>query len=127
MKAAAAITDYRELARARLPRFLFEYLDGGSYAEVTLRRNSADLDAIALRQVVLRDVSNIDLSTTLFGHTLSMPVALAPVGLTGMYARRGEVQAARAAEAAGVPFCLSTVSVCPLAEVARAVAQPFWF
>lgn len=124
---AAAVTDYREWARRRLPRFLFEYLDGGSYAEVSLRRNSADLEAIVLRQRVLRDVSRIDLSTTLFGQALSMPVALAPVGLTGMYARRGEVQAARAAEAAGVPFCLSTVSVCSLAEVAGAVNHPFWF
>jgi len=123
---AASISDYREVARRRLPRFLFEYLDGGSYDEVTLRQNRIDLDSVALRQRVLRDVSNIDLSTTLFGKRIAMPVVLAPVGLAGMYARRGEVQAARAAEAAGVPFCLSTVSVCPLEEVAGALAQPFW-
>lgn len=123
----ASVTDYRDLARRRLPRFLFDYLDGGSYGEVTLRRNIEDLTAIALRQRVLRDVSAIDLSVRLFGQALAMPVALAPIGLAGMKARRGEVQAARAAEAAGVPFCLSTVSVCPLAEVAAGVAQPFWF
>ena len=126
MKAASAL-DYRELARRKLPHFLFEYIDGGSYAEVTLRRNVEDLERIALRQRVLHDVSTLDLSTELFGQKVTMPVALSPVGLSGMYARRGEVQAARAAEAAGVPFCLSTVSVCPLAEVARGVTKPFWF
>ena len=124
---AASVIDYRELARRRLPKFLFEYIDGGSYAEVTLRRNIADLEAVALRQRVLRDVSNIDLSTTLFGQKLAMPVALAPIGLAGMNARRGEVQAVRAAEAAGIPFTLSTVSACPLAEVARGATKPFWF
>ncbi len=122
-----SISDYRIAARRRLPRFLFDYVDGGSYGEVTLRRNVADLEAVALRQRVLRDVSAIDLSTTLFGQRQAMPVALAPVGLAGMNARRGEVQAARAAQAAGIPFCLSTVSVCPLAEVTAAVAQPIWF
>ena len=126
MKAASAL-DYRELARRRLPAFLFEYIDGGSYAEVTLRRNIADLEAIALRQRVLTDVSTLDLTTELFGQRLALPVALAPIGLAGMNARRGEVQAARAAEAAGVPFCLSTVSACPLDEVARGVEKPFWF
>ena len=123
---AASISDYRELARRRLPRFLFEYIDGGSYAEVTLGRNVADLEAVALRQRVLRDISDIDLSTSLFGQRLAMPVALGPVGLAGLYARRGEVQAARAAEAAGVPLTLSTVSACPLAEVAGAVGTPKW-
>jgi L-lactate dehydrogenase (cytochrome) len=126
MKAICA-SDYREIARRRLPKFLFEYIDGGSYAEVTLRRNAADLQQVELRQRVLRDVSAIDLAVDLFGCRWSMPVVLAPVGLAGMNARRGEVQAARAAEQCGVPFCLSTVSVCPLAEVARATRQPFWF
>jgi L-lactate dehydrogenase (cytochrome) len=123
----ASVTDYRELARRRLPRFLFDYIDGGSFAEVTLRRNIADLERITLRQRVLRDVSSIDLSTTLFGQKLALPVMLAPVGLAGMNARRGEVQAARAAEAKGVPFCLSTVSACALEEVVRGVTKPFWF
>ncbi len=123
----ASVSDYRELARRRLPHFLFEYIDGGSYAEVTLRRNAEDLADIALRQRVLRDVSNIDLGADWFGQSLKMPLALGPIGLAGMNARRGEVQAARAAEAAGVPFCLSTVSACPLQEVAAGTSQPFWF
>ena len=127
MRRAASALDYRELARRRLPPFLFEYIDGGSYAEVTLKRNVIDLEAIALRQRVLTDVSTLDLSTELFGQALSMPVALAPIGLAGMNARRGEVQAARAAKAAGIPFCLSTVSACPLAEVAAATQSAFWF
>jgi L-lactate dehydrogenase (cytochrome) len=127
MRKAASALDYRELARRRLPPFLFEYIDGGSYAEVTLKRNVADLETIALRQRVLTDVSQIDLSTTLFGQKLALPVGLAPIGLAGMNARRGEVQAARAAEAAGVPFTLSTVSACPLDEVAAGVTNPFWF
>ena len=124
---AASVPDFRELARRRLPHFLFEYIDGGSYAEVTLGRNVADLGAIALRQRVLRDVSALDLSTRLFGQDLALPLALAPIGLAGLNARRGECQAARAAQAAGVPFTLSTVGACPIAEVAAATTKPFWF
>ena len=123
----ANIADFREAARRRLPHFLFEYVDGGSYAEETLRRNVADLASIALRQRVLADVAEIDLSAELFGQKLAMPVALAPIGLAGMNARRGETQAVRAAEKAGVPFTLSTVSVCPLGEVRAAASKPFWF
>ena len=123
----AAVGDYRELARRRLPHFLFEYLDGGSYDEITLRRNVEDLRDIALRQRVLRDVSAIDLKCKLFGQDFAMPIGLAPVGLAGMNARRGEVQAAKAAEAARTPFCLSTVSVCGMDEVAGALKRPFWF
>ena len=122
---AASVSDYRALAKARLPHFLFEYLDGGSYDEVTLRRNVEDLQAVALKQRVLRDVSAIDLSTELFGKRLDLPVGLGPVGLSGLYARRGEVQAAKAAAAAGVPFTLSTLSACSIGEVAR--AAPLWF
>ena len=125
MRKAASVGDYRALARARLPHFLFEYLDGGSYDEVTLGRNIDDLRSVALRQRVLRDVSDIDLSTQLFGKSWAMPVGLGPVGLSGLYARRGEVQAARAAAAANVPFALSTLSACSIAEVAR--AAPLWF
>ncbi|HEY6452048.1 MAG TPA: FMN-dependent L-lactate dehydrogenase LldD [Steroidobacteraceae bacterium] len=124
---AAAVSDYRELARRRLPRFLFDYVDGGAGAEVTLRRNVTDLEAVALRQRVLRDVSSLDLRTELFGCAMAMPIVLAPIGMVGLNARRGEVQAARAAERAGVPFCLSTVSTCSVSEVARGVRQPFWF
>lgn len=124
---AASILDFRELARRRLPHFLFEYIDGGSYSETTLFRNIADLQSIELTQRVLRDVSQIDLTTELFGYRQSLPVALAPVGLAGLNARRGEVQAARAAATAGVPFSLSTVSACTLAEVAAGSSTPFWF
>ncbi len=126
MKPAAA-SDYRALAQRRLPHFLFEYIDGGAYTEQTLRANTADLQQVALRQRVLRDVSKLDTTTTLFGQPLSLPVILGPVGLAGMIARRGEVQAAQAAAAAGVPLCLSTVSLCSLAEVANAVRSPPWF
>jgi len=123
----SSTTDFREAARRKLPRFLFDYIDGGAYAERTLARNVSDLADLSLRQRVLKDVSQVDTSTTLFGHYQALPVALAPVGLTGMYARRGECQAAKAAAAKGVPFCLSTVSVCDLAEVSKASPTPIWF
>jgi L-lactate dehydrogenase (cytochrome) len=126
MKAASAL-DYRELARRRLPKFLFEYIDGGSYAETTLQRNVDDLKKIALRQRVMRDVSGLDLSTELFGQKLALPIMLGPIGLAGLNARRGEVQAARAAEAAKIPFTLSTVSACGLDEVATSVQNKIWF
>ena len=125
MGKAASVSDYRALAKARLPHFLFEYLDGGSYDEITLRRNVEDLQRVALRQRVLRDVSDIDLSTELFGQRWAMPVGLGPVGLSGLYARRGECQAALAAAAARVPFTLSTLSACSIGEVAK--AAPLWF
>jgi len=119
--------DFREAARRRLPPFLFHYIDGGAYAEVTLRRNVEDLSHLALRQRVLKAIGEVDISTRLFDQDLTMPVSLAPVGLTGMYARRGEVQAARAATAKGIPFTLSTVSVCPIEEVQSQVDRPIWF
>jgi L-lactate dehydrogenase (cytochrome) len=123
----ASAGDFREAARRRLPRFLFDYIDGAAYSEVTSRRNVEDLAGVALRQRVLNDVSAIDTGTTLFGQRWAMPVGLGPVGLSGMYARRGEVQAMRAASAAEIPLCLSTVSVCSIEEVAAAVAVPPWF
>lgn len=122
----SSANDFREAARRRVPRFLFDYADGGANAEETLRRNVSDLAGVALRQRVLKDVASIDLKTTLFGQEVALPVALGPVGISGMYARRGEVQAAHAAAAAGIPTCLSTVSICSIEEVAR-VADPFWF
>lgn len=125
-RGAASIGDYRALAKARLPHFLFEYLDGGSYDEVSLRRNVEDLRSVALKQRVLRDVSSIDLGTELFGKCWALPVGLGPVGLAGLYARRGEVQAVRAAAAAHVPFTLSTVGACSLREVAASGHVP-WF
>lgn len=123
----ASLEGYRELARRKLPRFLFNYIEGGSFAGTTLARNVDDLRQVELRQRVLRDVSSVDLSVSLFGEDFALPVGLGPVGLAGMCARRGEAQAIRAAQAAGAPFCLSTVSLCPLEEVAQAAGRPFWF
>lgn len=123
----SASTDYRAAAQRRLPPFLFHYIDGGAYAEHTLRRNVDDLSEVELRQRVLKDMSQLDLRTELFGETLSMPVTLAPVGLCGMFARRGEIQAARAADAHGIPFTLSSVSVCAIEEVAPVMKRPMWF
>ena len=123
----SSATDYREAARRRLPPFLFQYIDGGSYAEQTMRRNITDLADISLRQRILKNVSGLTTGTELFGRKLNIPAVLAPVGLTGMYARRGEVQAARAAARKGIPFTLSTVSVCPIEEVQGRSPVPIWF
>ncbi|MFM2586979.1 FMN-dependent L-lactate dehydrogenase LldD [Vibrio sp. TBV020] len=123
----SASTDYRAAAKSKLPPFLFHYIDGGSYGEHTLRKNTEDLADIALKQRVLNNMEDLNLETEIFGEKLSMPIALAPVGLTGMYARRGEVQAAKAAENKGIPFTMSTVSVCPIEEVAPAIERPMWF
>lgn len=123
----SASTDYREAARRKLPRFLFDYLDGGAYAEYTLRRNVEDLAGIALRQRVLKNVADLSLETQWFDETISMPVGLGPVGLGGMYRRRGERQAAAAACKARIPYVLSTVSVCSLKEVVDSCGQPIWF
>jgi L-lactate dehydrogenase (cytochrome) len=123
----ANTADDRELARRKLPHMLFEYVDGGSYDQVTLRRNVEDMAAIALRQRVMVDVSNLDTATTLFGQTFSMPVVLSPVGFSGMFAKRGEVQAARAAEAAGLTLALSSLSICPMEEVRAGVKNPIWY
>ncbi|MBA3812313.1 MAG: L-lactate dehydrogenase [Caulobacteraceae bacterium] len=122
----ACVADYRDAARRRLPRVLFDYIDGGAYGETTLAANVEDLRRLTLRQRVLRDVSQLSTTTEIFGQALSMPVVLAPIGLAGLYARRGEVQAARAARAAEVPFALSTMGVCDLEEVAGAATPP-WF
>jgi L-lactate dehydrogenase (cytochrome) len=127
MGVIANCVDERLAARRALPRMLFDYIDGGAYDEVTLRRNVDDLRAIALRQRVMRDVSSLDTTIELFGQAWSMPVGLGPVGFSGMFAHRGERQAARAAEAAGVPYTLSTLSICPLEEVRAAVASPIWY
>lgn len=119
--------DYRKRARARLPKFLFDYLDGGATDEQTLRANETDWHKIILRQRVLIDVDQIDTATTIVGESCAMPVVLAPLGLAGMMARRGEVLAARSAEAAGIPFTLSTVGICPMEEVQAAVSRATWF
>jgi L-lactate dehydrogenase (cytochrome) len=123
----SSASDYREAARRKLPRFLFDYIDGGAYAEHTLRANSADLADVSLRQRILKNVEALSLETTLFDQRLSMPIVLAPVGLTGIFARRGEVQAVKAAENKGIPLCLSTVSVCSIEEVRANTRQPIWF
>jgi L-lactate dehydrogenase (cytochrome) len=125
--APATVLDYRELARRRLPRQLFDYLDGGAYEEATMRANVSDLERVLLRQVVMRDVSVRDQRVEVLGQSLAFPVILAPVGLGGMLARRAEVQAARAAESAGVPFVESTVSLCSIEEVAGNTQRPPWF
>ena len=106
---------------------MFDYIDGGAYEEATLAANTADLEAISLRQRVMRDVSNRSMGTTVLGERLELPVILAPVGLAGMFAARAEVQAARAAERAGVSFVESTVSICSVEEVAQATERPPWF
>ena len=123
----SSASDYRKAAQAKLPPFLFHYIDGGSYNEHTLRRNCEDLSSIALKQRVLKNMSDIDITTKVFGESFALPIALSPVGLTGMYSKRGEVQAALAAEQKGIPFTMSTVSVCPIEEVAPKLKRPMWF
>src|SRR3954449_9070831 len=125
--APATVNDYRELARRKLPRQLFDYVDGGAYEETTMRANVSDLRDVLLRQVVMRDVSVRDPRVEVLGQRLAMPVILAPVGLGGMFAPRAEVQAARASEATGVPFIESTVSICSIEEVAKATTKSPWF
>jgi len=122
----SAPTDYRAAARRRLPRFLFDYIDGGAVTENTMKNNAEALQTIALRQRVLQGVGAPTLETEILGSRWAMPIALGPVGATGMYARRGEVQAARAAAATGIPYTLSTVSVCPIEEVARGASGELW-
>jgi L-lactate dehydrogenase (cytochrome) len=121
------VADYRLRARRKLPHFLFDYLDGGANDERTAARNEADFGDFRLKQRVMHDVSDVDTSTTLAGDAAALPVALAPVGMAGMYARRGEVQGARAAERAGIPFTTSTVGICPVEEIQSATHRPFWF
>ena len=123
----ATALDYRELARRRLPRQMFDYIDGGAYEEMTMAANVAELRRILLRQVVMRDVSVRDQGCEVVGQALSMPVILGPVGLAGMFATRAEVQAARAASEEGVAFVESTVSICGIEEVAGATERPPWF
>jgi L-lactate dehydrogenase (cytochrome) len=121
------IADLRELARRRIPRAIFEYADRGSYDEVTFKRNRRDLEALEFRQRVMVDVSKQSLSTTILGETWKIPVGIGPTGLTGLFHANGEMLGARAAEAYGVPFCLSTMSICSIEDVHSAVSKPFWF
>src|ERR1700722_15886355 len=127
MKHITCIEDLRQLHMRRVPKAFFDYADRGSYSEDTLRANRADLEAIKFRQRILVDVSKRDLSTTILGEPGSMPLILAPVGLLGMQHGDGEILACRAAQAAGIPFTLSTMSICSIEDVAASVAKPFWF
>jgi L-lactate dehydrogenase (cytochrome) len=127
MKKMTCIEDLRRAASRKVPSAFFDFVEGGSYTERTLQANSADFERIKLRQRVLIDVANRSLRSTILGEPVSLPLALAPVGLCGMVHRDGEILACRAAQAAGIPFCLSTMSVCSIEDVAAAVKEPFWF
>jgi L-lactate dehydrogenase (cytochrome) len=122
-----SIADLRVLARARVPRAIFEYADRGSYDELTIARNRSDLQAIEFRQRVMRDLSTLSVASTMVGQAVTMPLAIAPTGLTGLFYGDGEIHGARAAQAFGIPFCLSTMSICSIEDVHQAVPQPFWF
>ena len=122
-----SIADLRALARARVPRAIFEYADRGSYDELTIARNRSDLQAIEFRQRVMRDLSKLSVASTMAGQAVTMPLAIAPTGLTGLFYGDGEIHGARAAQAFGIPFCLSTMSICSIEDVHQAVPQPFWF
>src|SRR5213595_2580845 len=127
MRTITCIEDLRQQARRKVPRAFFEYAEAGSYSQETLRANREDLERIKLRQRVLVDVSQRDLTTTIMGERVALPLALAPIGLCGMQHGDGEILACRAAQAAGIPFTLSTMSVCSIEDVAQAVDKPFWF
>jgi L-lactate dehydrogenase (cytochrome) len=127
MTPITCIEDLRQIACRRVPRAFFDYADRGSYAEETLRANRDDLQRLKLRQRVLVDVSERDLATSIIGEPSALPLALAPIGLCGMQHGDGEILSARAAQAAGIPFTLSTMSICSVEDVAAAVAKPFWF
>src|ERR1700761_4114406 len=122
-----SIEDFRREAQRRIPRAIFDYADGGSYEERTIARNAADLDAMTFRQRVMVDMSNISLATSLLGSPVSMPLAIGPTGLAGLFHADGEILGARAAAAFGIPFCLSTMSICSIEDVREATGQPFWF
>jgi L-lactate dehydrogenase (cytochrome) len=127
MKHITCIEDLRQLHMRRVPKAFFDYADRGSYTEQTLRANRADLEAIRFRQRILVDVSKRDLSTTILGEPAALPLILAPIGLCGMQHGDGEILACRAAQAAGIPFTLSTMSICSIEDVASSVDKPFWF
>jgi L-lactate dehydrogenase (cytochrome) len=126
MPVVTSIADLRELARRRVPRAIFDYADRGSYDEVTIERNRRDLDALEFRQHVMIDLSNLSLATTILGEPVSLPLAIAPTGLAGLFHRDGEIHGARAAQAFGIPYCLSTMSICSIEDVHAATTKPFW-
>ena len=124
--AVVNVADLRAIARRKLPKAVFEYVDGGAYTELTLHRNRADLDALALRGTTMRDVSRVNTATTMLGEPTTMPLGIGPVGMAGLTWPDGEILAARAAEAAGIPFCLSGFSIDSIEDVAAATTRPFW-
>src|SRR3989440_1275261 len=127
MRRVTCIEDLRQLARRKVPRAFFDYAEAGSYSQQTLAANRADLERIRLRQRVLVDVSQRDIGTTILGEKVPLPLALAPIGLCGMQHGDGEILACRAAQAAGIPFTLSTMSICSIEDVAENTGKPFWF
>jgi len=127
MKVLNSIADLRELARRRIPRAIFDYADRGSYDELTIERNRRDLQAMEFRQRVMRDLTSTSLASTMLGEPVTMPLAIGPTGLCGLFHGNGEIHGARAAQAFGIPFCLSTMSICSIEDVRAAVQRPFWF
>lgn len=127
LKKITNIEDLRRIARRKVPKMFFDYTRSGSWTENTLRHNSRDFDEIKFRQKILIDMTNRSLETTMVGETVKMPVAIAPTGFTGMMYADGEIHTARAAEKFGVPFCLSTMSICSIEDVAENTEKPFWF
>ncbi|MGH8206384.1 MAG: alpha-hydroxy acid oxidase [Steroidobacteraceae bacterium] len=127
MPVITCVQDLRALARRRIPRAIFDYADGGAYGELTIGRNRRDLDAIELRQRVMVDLSSLSVESALLGEPAAMPLGIGPTGLTGLFYGDGEIHGARAAQAFGVPFCLSTMSICSIEDVREAVKAPFWF
>jgi L-lactate dehydrogenase (cytochrome) len=127
MTAITNIEDLRRIAKRRMPKVMFEYVDSGSYDEITMRANRSELQAICFRQRVLVDATGRSMTTEMLGEKIAMPVAIAPTGLTGLVYGDGEILAARAAQAAGIRFCLSTMSICTIEDIAEATTQPFWF
>src|SRR5690606_26058396 len=122
-----SVDHFRRVARGRLPFMFYDYMDSGSWTESTYRANESDLQALKFRQRVAVDIARRSLRTRLLGEDVAMPLALAPTGLTGMQRADGEILAARAAERFGVPFTLSTMSICSIEDVAARTSRPFWF
>ena len=127
MRVLNSIADLRALARARVPRAIFEYADRGSFDELTLARNRSDLQAIEFRQRVMRDLSKLSVASTMLGQPVTIPLGIAPTGLSGLFHGNGEIHGARAAQAFGIPYCMSTTSICSIEDVHEAVREPFWF
>ena len=127
MPVITEIADLKRIYRRRVPRMFYDYAESGSYTEQTFRENTSDFNEIKLRQKIAVDMDNRSTATEMLGEEVAMPVSLAPVGLTGMQSADGEIKAARAAEKFGVPFCLSTMSICSIEDVAEHTTKPFWF